>query len=132
MFNKIFIYSFYLFTAVEIPTIILRTKEINQKYNQFELLVHSKYQTGMDKLLLMENLRTNLFLIFIVSTVASPLVEKFEKLNFRCDINNTKYWDLIDWYFERTTHLVSTTISEGHREKQDFSTVFLMQLTKCE
>lgn len=80
----------------------------------------------------MANLRMNLFFIFIVSVVAeSPLEEKFDKLNFRCEINNSKYWDLIDWYFERTSYVVSTTIAEGHREKHDLSTVFLMQLTKC-
>lgn len=88
---------------------------------------------GMDRLLLMGSLRINLFFFCIVSTVGeSPLVEKFEKLNFRCDINNSKYWDLIDWYFERTSYVISTTIAEGPLRKQDFSTVFLMQLTKCD
>lgn len=77
-----------------------------------------------------------LFLNFIVSSLGelrgeSSLVEKLERLNLRCDVNNSKYWDLIEWYFERTLYVTLTTITEGHREKQDFSTVFLMQLTNC-
>lgn len=81
----------------------------------------------------MTNLRINFFLIFIVSTTCeSPIVEKLEKLSKRCDINNSKYWDFIEWYFERTSFVIATTITEGPREKRDISTMFLMQLTQCE
>lgn len=81
----------------------------------------------------MANLRLNLILTFIVSAVGiSPILDKLEKLSLKCEINNSKYWELIDWYFERTPYIIATTIAEGHREKRDISTVFLMQLTKCE
>lgn len=76
--------------------------------------------------------RIKLCFIFAVWSVAEALVEKLDKLNLRCDINNSKYWDLIDWYFERTSYVIATTITESPREKRDISTVFLMQLTKCE
>lgn len=80
----------------------------------------------------MENLRIYLFFMFIVHTVGeTSLVQKLEKLNLRCTINDSKYWEMIDWYFERTPYVIATYINEGHREKLDFSTVFLMQLTKC-
>lgn len=64
-------------------------------------------------------------------TVAESLVEKLDKLNLRCDINNSKYWELIDWYFERTPYVIATTLTESHRERRDVSTAFLKQLTNC-
>lgn len=65
--------------------------------------------------------------------VESSIVEIPEKLNLTCAISNTKYWDLIEWYFERTPYIIATTITDGPREKEeDLSTVFLMQLRKCE
>lgn len=84
------------------------------------------------RILVMEHLTINYFLIFIVSTVAiSPMFEKIEKLNLRCDVNNSKYWELIEWYFERTPYVTATTITDSHRDHRDTSTIFLMQLTKC-
>ncbi len=90
----------------------------------------------MEKFLVIANLKLNLFLIVIVYYTTGesppPIMQKLEKLNLRCDINNSKYWDIIDWYFQRTPYIVATFITEGHRERQEFSTVFLKQLTKCE
>lgn len=81
----------------------------------------------------MANLGIYLCFMFIVHTMSeSLLVQKLETSNLRCNINNSKYWEIIDWYFERTPYVVTTYINEGHREKMDFSTAFLMQLTKCD
>lgn len=84
----------------------------------------------------MANFGINLIFTFIVYSTAyntneTNILQKLERINLRCDINNSKYWDIIDWYFERTSYVAATFINQRPQEKQDFSTLFLKQLTKC-
>lgn len=103
-------------------------------YTTHSWLVHSKFQEDMDKFSLMANFGIVLvfsFIVYSARTGASTPSQKLEKLNLRCDINNSKYWDIIEWYFERASHVIVTFITQKHTDKLDFSTVFLKQLATC-
>lgn len=70
---------------------------------------------------------TMLFLLTIVARSTSIPDAFFDRIETSrgCDVNNPQFWNLINWFFQRTTNVAVTAIMDNTLTRSDTSTTFI-------